>query len=198
MAPGSGKASVRHYTQEYLRKGAPAPDRGCMYVAFFPFLGDRVGDPPEYFKRSEIGVQGTKLYQMMMSWCGRLVRLAYQPPASSTFLSKQISHQQPASSTSLSEQISTNHQSPAKRTGWCKLTLTFCEKKWIPTTNVYKNLAWWYTIMDVQQNAELYNKRKEGFISTHCSALQFSCYALSLFLTKRWNLLISPIPSYMI
>jgi hypothetical protein len=37
-----------------------------MYVAFFPFLGDRVGDPPEYFKRSEIG-EGTKLYQMMMS-----------------------------------------------------------------------------------------------------------------------------------
>jgi hypothetical protein len=44
------------------------------------------------------------------------VRLAYQPPASSTFLSEQISHQQPASSTFLSEQISTNHQPPAKRT----------------------------------------------------------------------------------
>jgi hypothetical protein len=45
------------------------------------------------------------------------VRLAYQPPASSTFLSEQISHQQPASSTFLSEQISTSHQPPAKRTG---------------------------------------------------------------------------------
>jgi hypothetical protein len=46
----------------------------------------------------------------------RPVRLAYQPPASGTFLSVQISHQQPASSTFLSEQISTNHQPPAKRT----------------------------------------------------------------------------------
>jgi hypothetical protein len=40
----------------------------------------------------------------------RHVRLAYQPPASSTFLSEQTSHQQPASSTILSEQISTSHQ----------------------------------------------------------------------------------------
>jgi hypothetical protein len=44
------------------------------------------------------------------------VRLAYQPPASSIFLSEQISHQQPASSTFLSEQTSTSHQPPAKRT----------------------------------------------------------------------------------
>jgi hypothetical protein len=43
------------------------------------------------------------------------VRLAYQPPASSTFLSQQTSNQQPASSTFLSEQTSTSHQSPAKR-----------------------------------------------------------------------------------
>jgi hypothetical protein len=43
--------------------------------------------------------------------------LAYQPPASSTFLSQQISRQQPASSTFLSEQTSTSHQPPAKRTG---------------------------------------------------------------------------------
>jgi hypothetical protein len=47
----------------------------------------------------------------------RHVRLAYQPPANSTFLSEQTSHQQPASSTFLSEQISTSHQQPAKRTG---------------------------------------------------------------------------------
>jgi hypothetical protein len=54
--------------------------------------------------------------------CGiqRPVRLAYQPPASSTFLSEQTSHQQPASSTFLSQQISTSHQPPAKRTG-CRL-----------------------------------------------------------------------------
>jgi hypothetical protein len=36
-------------------------------------------------------------------------RLAYQPPASSSFLSQQTSHQQPVSSTFLSEQISTSH-----------------------------------------------------------------------------------------
>jgi hypothetical protein len=36
--------------------------------------------------------------------------LAYQPPASSTFLSEQTSHQQPASSTLLSEETSTSHQ----------------------------------------------------------------------------------------
>jgi hypothetical protein len=46
------------------------------------------------------------------------VRLAYQPPANSTFLSEQISHQQPVNSTFLSEQISTSHQPPANRTGW--------------------------------------------------------------------------------
>jgi hypothetical protein len=44
----------------------------------------------------------------------RPVRLAYQPPASSTFLSEQTSHQQSATSTFLSEQISTSHQPPAK------------------------------------------------------------------------------------
>jgi hypothetical protein len=48
------------------------------------------------------------------------VRSAYQPPASSTFLSEQTSHQQPASSTLLSEQISISHQPPANRTGWKK------------------------------------------------------------------------------
>jgi hypothetical protein len=47
----------------------------------------------------------------------RCVRLAYQPPASSTFISQQTSHQQPANSTFLSEETSTNHQPPAKRTG---------------------------------------------------------------------------------
>jgi hypothetical protein len=52
-----------------------------------------------------------------ISFGKRLVRLAYQPPANSTFLSKQISHQQAASSTFLSEQTSTSHQPPAKRTG---------------------------------------------------------------------------------
>jgi hypothetical protein len=51
-------------------------------------------------------------------WCGkrlrakssRPVRLAYEPPASSTFLSEQTSQEQPASSSFLSEQISISHQ----------------------------------------------------------------------------------------
>jgi hypothetical protein len=47
----------------------------------------------------------------------RPVRLAYQPPASSTILSEQTSYQQSVSSTFLSEQISTSHQPQAKRTG---------------------------------------------------------------------------------
>jgi hypothetical protein len=42
--------------------------------------------------------------------------LVYQPPASSIFLSKQISRSQSASSIFLSEQISTGHQPPEKRT----------------------------------------------------------------------------------
>jgi hypothetical protein len=46
----------------------------------------------------------------------------YQPSAGSTFLSEQTSHQQPANSTFISEQISTNHQPPAKRTGWAQFS----------------------------------------------------------------------------
>jgi hypothetical protein len=38
------------------------------------------------------------------------VRLAYQPPASSTLLSEETSHQQPVNSTFISEQTSTGHQ----------------------------------------------------------------------------------------
>jgi hypothetical protein len=47
---------------------------------------------------------------------GRLVCLAYRPPASSIFLLEQTSYQQSASRTFLSEQINTSHQPPAKRT----------------------------------------------------------------------------------
>jgi hypothetical protein len=42
--------------------------------------------------------------------CFRPVRLAYQPPASSIFLSQQTSHQQRANITLLSEQTITSHQ----------------------------------------------------------------------------------------
>jgi hypothetical protein len=43
------------------------------------------------------------------------VRLAYQPPVGSTFLSEQTSHQQPTSNTFFSEQTSSSHQPPANR-----------------------------------------------------------------------------------
>jgi hypothetical protein len=45
------------------------------------------------------------------------VCLVYQPPASSTFLSKTNQSQQPTNRTFLSEQISTSHQPAAKQTG---------------------------------------------------------------------------------
>jgi hypothetical protein len=51
--------------------------------------------------------------------------LAYQLPASSTFLSEQTSHQQPVSSTLLSEQTSTSHQPPANRTGCMLISKPF-------------------------------------------------------------------------
>jgi hypothetical protein len=50
-------------------------------------------------------------------YSGTRVRSGYQPPASSTFLSKQTGHQQPANNTFLSQQTSTSHQPPAKRRG---------------------------------------------------------------------------------
>jgi hypothetical protein len=53
--------------------------------------------------------------------------LAYQPPASSTFLSEQTSHQQSANNTFLSEQISTSHQPSAKRAG-CLFRSFYCKK----------------------------------------------------------------------
>jgi hypothetical protein len=67
------------------------------------------------FSKSAISNQPTLLFSQNK----RPVRSAYQPPASSTFLSQQTSHQQPANSTFLSEQTNTSHQPPAKRTG-CK------------------------------------------------------------------------------
>jgi hypothetical protein len=52
------------------------------------------------------------IHVIFSGWCCQLnhVRLAYQPLASSTFISEQTSHQQPDSSTFVSEQTSTSHQ----------------------------------------------------------------------------------------
>jgi hypothetical protein len=50
------------------------------------------------------------MQQKQLIRCLTPVRLAYQPPFSSTFLSEQTSHQQPVNSIFLSEQASTSHQ----------------------------------------------------------------------------------------
>jgi hypothetical protein len=71
----------------------------------------------------------------------RPVRLAYQPTASSTFLSEQTSHQQPASRTFLLEQISTSHQPPAKRTGW------------VPRSFSVQIFAWFFWSVHVANNS---------------------------------------------
>jgi hypothetical protein len=66
------------------------------------------------------------------------VRSAYQPPASSIFLSQQTSHQQSDNNTFLSEQISTSHQPPAKRTlegsstRFAALPCRFCFRRLMP------------------------------------------------------------------
>jgi hypothetical protein len=67
--------------------------------------------------QNKIAEHCTSFRFLIMKTNSQPVRSAYQPPASSTFLSEQISQQQSASSTFLSEQISTSHQPPAKRTG---------------------------------------------------------------------------------
>jgi hypothetical protein len=65
----------------------------------------------------QVVVVGFTLFLNLFNFLNiRPVRLAYQPPGSSTFLSEQTSQQQQANNTFLSEQISTGHQPPAKRT----------------------------------------------------------------------------------
>jgi hypothetical protein len=67
--------------------------------------------------------------------------LAYQPPASSTFLSEQTSHQEPASSIFLSEQTSTSHQPPAKRTSCIIVGFTINILTSLYVLNLYKYFA---------------------------------------------------------
>jgi hypothetical protein len=72
--------------------------------------GDAIGD------KQNLNLKIIKVHNIPYEFVFHPVRLAYQPPANSTFLSEQTSHQQPASSTFLSEQTSTSHQPPVKRT----------------------------------------------------------------------------------
>jgi hypothetical protein len=96
--------------------------------------------------------------------CGvpwRTVRLVYQPPASSIFLSEQTSHQQPASNTFLSEQ--TSHQPPAKPTGWAPACLSVrlspflyrgrCAFFWMRVSILWSILTecWWKWIFTLPQ-----------------------------------------------
>jgi hypothetical protein len=84
---------------------------------------------------------------------GQPVRLAYKPPASSTFLSEQTSHQQSASSTFLSEQTShqqsanstflseqtsTSHEPPAKRTGPRCLASIYSEVSYLKIVLIFR------------------------------------------------------------
>jgi hypothetical protein len=71
----------------------------------------------EYFETLYYGTEGVPNMIPKEPSDRRPVRLAYQPPASSNFLSEQTSQQQPGNRTFLSEQTSTSHQPPAKRTG---------------------------------------------------------------------------------
>jgi hypothetical protein len=92
-------------TQSVLHFGVAKPEKDlliCSLQSNVPLNLDQSSMPGEQARPSN----------------SRPVRLAYQPPASSTFLSEQTSHQQPANTIFHSEQISTSNQPPAKRTGF--------------------------------------------------------------------------------
>jgi hypothetical protein len=110
-------ARVATHDQSLFPSQRSFPGRGDVYVC----------DRKQHKKKSDFEFlrKSTRLIRSDPTSIQR-VRSAYQPPASSTFLSGQTSHQQSASSTFLSEQISTSHQPPAKRTG-CR----FWEDLWI-------------------------------------------------------------------
>jgi hypothetical protein len=91
------------------------------------------------------------------------VRSAYQPPASSTFLSERISHQQPASSTLLSEQTSTSHQAPANRTGRFSKMLRLLGNSGKPVT--LETLSLTKFLRHVFQEQETHDFRKPGIVS---------------------------------
>jgi hypothetical protein len=83
--------------------------------------------------------------------------LAYQPPASSTFLSEQTSHQQPTSSTFLSKQTSISHQpneqAPYSKSSsmTCKLLTTFTSRLLRPvpfsSSTITTSLFGWLVVM---------------------------------------------------
>jgi hypothetical protein len=95
--------------------------------------------------------------------------LAYQPPASSVFFSKQTSHQPPASTTFLSEQISTSHQPPAKRTG-CKFV--FIVWMIMPVSLINHNCGALFHFLEcLSQNILALLYEKDG--NYHCCALSY-------------------------
>jgi hypothetical protein len=79
--------------------------------------------------------------------------LAYQPPASSIFLSQQTNHQQSVSSTFLSERTSTSHQPPVKRTG-CKLVEYTLRPKTFALFDFYRERSTIRLIQKICANAK--------------------------------------------
>jgi hypothetical protein len=74
---------------------------------------------------------------------GISVRLAYQPPTSSIFLSQQINHQQLVSNTFFLEQINTSNQQRTKRTGRISYSEQLCcRSNFRLHFHRFVNLAW--------------------------------------------------------
>jgi hypothetical protein len=70
--------------------------------------------PTKFFTRSTCTLHLAKKKKIFTRSKQRPVRLAYQPPANSTFLSEQTSHQQPARTSQQYSSLRTNqHQSSA-------------------------------------------------------------------------------------
>jgi hypothetical protein len=89
--------------------------------------------------------------------------LAYQPPASSTFLSEQIRHQQPANSNFLSEQISTGYQPPAKRIGGVLVLTRTDDRRLLPPNLVrQKSVGWFYWVHRFIENGVHHNILQPG------------------------------------
>jgi hypothetical protein len=101
-----------------------------------------VGDRPEFTQRFPLprylqtGLLALVRREQFSLGAGgtvwRPVRLAYQPPASSTFLSEQTSHQQPDSSIFLSQQISISHQHQPNEQGANLTTIITLNTRWYP------------------------------------------------------------------
>jgi hypothetical protein len=131
--------------------------------------------PPHYCKLESIVDQNENTFNsgICVEDDYHPVRLAYQPPASSTFLSEQTSHQQPASSTFLSEQISTSYQPPAKRTG-CMVV----EYETLTCFSLQKLTFWYQNIGSLSPLLQWcsYVREKAVGMSSSCQKAHANCH----------------------